>query len=295
MRRIGTVLSCLFILCLGLCLCAQGAAGQVLSTQPVQRGNTATEADVACAGMITPENISYDMYVISGEQADPQTVFSWGQYVYVNKGSEGGVKVGDEFMVLRPLKDPHHVKMYDAEHTLSNSLGTQWGDMGRLRIVVVQPRVSIAQVSYSCTYIQRGDYVLPAVTYPVPALRPLKDLDRFAPPSGKAQGRVVRAKNFQSIQERGAVAYVNVTGVKPGDYIRFFHQPATRNNSVYQIGGMADHVFGFGRTPQHWQSQDLPREVLGEGVVLRVTPTTASVLVYNCLREIYIGDLAEVE
>ena len=295
MRRIGIVLSCLFILCLWVCLGATGAAAQVQSTEPVVRGNAATEADTQCAGMITSEGIPYDTYVISGEQADPQTVYSLGQYVYINKGSGDGVKVGDELMILRPDQDPLHLKFYDAEHSLANSMGKQWDDIGRVRVVVVHPKVSIAQVSYSCTYIQRGDYARPAVAYPTPAFRPLKDLDRFAPPSGKAQGRVVRSKNYQAIQERGAVAYVNITGVKPGDYIRFFRQPAPRNNSVYQIGGMADHVFGFGKTPQPWKSDDLPREVLGEGVVLRVTPTSASVLVYNCLREIYLGDLVEVE
>lgn len=289
MRRIGIMLSCLLI------LCAAGAAAQVQSTEPVQRGNAATEADVLCAGMITNENVPYDMYVISGEQADPQTIYSLGQYVYLNKGSGDGVNVGDEFMVLRPLKDPLHVKTYDAEHTLANSLGTQWADIGRVRVQVVHPRVSIARVSYSCTYIQRGDYVRPAVDYPKPAFRPLRDLDRFAPPSGKAQGRVVRAKNYQYMEERGAVVYINLTGVKPGDYIRFFRQPAPRNNSVYQIGGMADHVFGFGNTPQRWTSDELPREVLGEGVVLRVTASSASVLVYNPLREIYLGDFVEVE
>jgi hypothetical protein len=291
MRRIAMPLSCLFI----LCLCAAGASAQVQSTEPVVRGNTATEADALCAGMITSENIPYDMYIISGEQADPQTVYSLGQYVYVNKGSGDGVKVGDEFMVMRETKDPLHLKFYDAEHSLANALGKQWADIGRVRVVVVHPKVSIAQVSYSCTYIQRGDNVRPAVDYPRPAFRPLKDLDRFAPPSGKAQGRVVRAKNYQAIEERGAVVYVNLTGVKPGDYIRFFRQPAPRNNSVYQIGGMADHVFGFGKTPQPWKSDDLPREVLGEGVVLRTTPTSASVLVYNPLREIYLGDFVEIE
>jgi len=162
-------------------------------------------------------------------------------------------------------------------------------------VVVIHPKVSIAQISYSCTFVQRGDYVRPAVTYPMPPFRSLKDFDRFAPPSGKSQGRVVRSKDYRAIGERGAVVYINLTGVKPGDYIRFFRQPAARNDAIYQIGGMSDHVFGFGQTPQHWEPNDLPREVLGEGVVLRTTDTSASVLVYNSLKEIYIGDNVEVE
>jgi hypothetical protein len=286
MRRIALVLSCL------LTLCAVGAAAQ---DQPGIRGYGPTEADTLCAGMITREQIPYDTYVISGPEADPQTIYSLGQYVYVNRGSADGVKVGDEYMVLRQENDFIHVQTFDQEHSMANALGRQWNDIGRLRVVVVHPKVSIAQVSYSCTYIERGDYVRPAVTYPTPAFRSAKDFDRFAPPSGKSQGRVVKAKNYQAIAERGAVAYVNLTGVKPGDFIRFFRPTAPKVNAIYQIGGMSDHVFGFGKTPVRWASADLPREVLGEGVVLRTTPTSASVLVFNSLRAIFLGDWVEVE
>lgn len=287
MRRIGIALTCL------LTLGAAGVAAQ--NAPPVEPGHAATEADTNCAGMITNEQIPYDTYVISGPEADPQTIYSKGQYVYVNKGSDDGVKIGDEFMILRPLTDFLHVRVFDQEHTLANSMGTQWGDIGRVRVVLLHPKVAIAQVSYACTYIQRGDYARPAVTYPMPSFRPLKDLDRFAPPSGKSTGRVVRAKNYDMLEERGEVVYVNLTDVKPGDYIRFYRPNAPKSNSIYQIGGMSDHVFGFGKTPVRWRSEDLPREVLGEGVVLRVTPTSASVLIYNQFREIYLGDYVELE
>jgi hypothetical protein len=286
MRRIALTLSCL------LTLWAAGAAAQ---NEPEERGHSATEADTYCAGMVTNEQIPYDMYVISGPEADPQTIYSLGQYVYVNKGSADGVKVGDAFMVLRPQSDFLHVPVFDQEHPLANAMGTQWADVGRIHVVVVHPKVSIAQISYSCTYMQRGDYVRPLVNYPTPAFRPLKDLDRFAPPSGKATGRVVRAKHYQMLEERGEVVYVNLTGVKAGDYIRFYRPTAAQINAIYQIGGMADHVYGFGNTPVRWYSPDLPREVLGEGVVLRTTPTSASVLIYNQFREIYLGDWVEVE
>jgi len=286
MRRIALALSCL------LTLCAAGAAAQ---DAPAEKPYGATQADALCAGMVTTEKIPYDAYVISGEEADPQTIYSLGQYVYVSKGSADGVKVGDEFMTLRPETDFLHVQFFDQEHSLANAMGTQWADTGRIRVVVVHPKVSIAQVTYSCTYIQRGDYVRPAVDYPTPPFRSLKDFDRFAPPSGKTEGRVVRAKEYRAAEERGAVVYVNLTGVKPGDYIRFFRHPAPQVAAIYQIGGMSDHVFGFGQTPQRWWSKDLPREVLGEGVVLRTTASSASVLVFNSLREIYLGDFVEVE
>ena len=289
MRRIALTVTCL------LTVWVAGAAAQVKSDVVVERGRTATTADTYCAGMISNEEVPNDLYVISGLEADPQTVWSLGQYIYLSKGSADGVKIGDEFMITRPVKDFLHVKVYDEEHSLANGMGTQWEDIGRVRVAVVQPKVSIAQISYSCSYMQRGDYARPAVEFPIPPFKPLKDLDKFAPPSGKSEGRVVRAKNYLAAQDRGQVVYVNLTGVKPGDYIRFFRHPAPQDHAIYQIGGMSDHVFGFGQTPSHWGPEDLPREILGEGVVLRTTPTSASVLIFNELREIYLGDYAEIE
>ncbi len=278
-----------------LTLWAAGAAAQVKPDEVVERGRTATTADSYCAGMVTNQEVPYDTYVVSGMEADPQTVWSSGQYIYLSKGSADGVKIGDDFMVMRPVKDFLHVQFFDQEHSLANSMGQQWADIGRIRVVVVQPKVSIAQITYSCSYMQRGDYARPAVEYTIPPFKPLKDLDRFAPPSGKSTGRVVRAKEYLAAQDRGQVVYVNLTDVKPGDYIRFFRPTARKETAIYQIGGMSDHVDGFGKTPEHWGPEDIPREVIGEGVVLRTTPTSASVLIFNEFREIYLGDFVEIE
>jgi hypothetical protein len=280
---------------MALTLVLAGAAVVRAQNAPPERGTAPTTADVWCAGMMTTDDVPYDTYVISGVEADPFTVFSQGDYVYINKGASQGVKVGDTFMLMRPEKDPYHQRYFEDETSMARTLGTMWRDIGRIRVVVVHPEKSIAQVSYSCTTIQRGDYVLPATEYPAPPYKPLKDFDRFAPPSGKPQGRVVKSKEFNAALGRGAVAYVNLPDAKVGDYIRFYRPTAGKNTIIYQIGGMSDHVDGFGSTPVHYSPSDLPREVIGEGVVLRVTKTSASVIIFNELREIYLGDNAEIE
>jgi len=278
-----------------LLLILAGAAAAAAQNAAPEAGTAPTTADVLCAGMMTTEDVPYDTYVISGEEADPRTIFTQGDYIYINKGASQGAKVGDMFMILRSQNDPYHVQYYGEEHALARELGTMWRDIARIRVVVVHPEVSIAQVSYSCSPVQRGDTVLPAVDYPAPAFKPLKDFDRFAPPSGKAQGRVVRAKEYAAVPDRGAIVYINLPDAKVGDYIRVFRPTAGKNTEIYQIGGMSDHVDGFGKTPVHYEPKDLPREVVGEGVVLRVTKTSASVILFNELRAIYIGDQVEIE
>jgi hypothetical protein len=277
---------------LALILVLAGAAVAAAQNAP---GTSPTYADVTCAGMMTTEAVPYDTYVISGEQADPKTIFSIGDYIYINKGASQGAKVGDTFMLMRPEGNYLHVEYYDGEHGKARELGTVWTDVARIRVVVTHPEVSIAQITYACGAVQRGDYVRPAVDYPVPPFRSLRDFDRFAPPSGKPQGTVVRAKDYRALADRDSVVYVNLPDAKVGDYVRFFHYSADKNTKIYQVGGMSDHVFLWGGTPTHYGPHDLPREVIGEGVVLRVTKTSASVMLYNMLREVFIGDRAEIE
>lgn len=280
---------------MALMLVFAGAAGAGAQNAASELGTAPTTADVWCAGMMTTEGVATDNYIISGEQADPTTLFSQGDYIYINKGASQGSKVGDSYMIVREYSDPYHNKVFAEETSMARELGSVWRDVGRIRVVVVHPEVSIAMVSYACTTIQRGDYILPAVDFPAPPYKSLKDFDRFAPPSGKAQGRVVKSKDFQSVLGRGSVAYVSLPGAKVGDYVRFTRPTAGKNTAIYQIGGMSDHVEGFGATPRHWAPGELPREVIGEGVVLRVTKTSASVILFNQLREVYLGDDAEIE
>src|ERR1700722_19391531 len=62
-------------------------------------------ADIYCSGVVTTESVPGDTYVVSGEESARKIVFAEGDYVYVNKGSDQGVKVGDEFSVIRPVTD----------------------------------------------------------------------------------------------------------------------------------------------------------------------------------------------
>ena len=54
-------------------------------------------------------------------------------------------------------------------------------------------------------------------------------------------------------------------------------------------------VFGFGSAPKKYAGKDLPREILGEGIVLNVTKDAATVLVTYEREEAYTGDFAELE
>ena len=63
--------------------------------------------------------------------------------------------------MIRAITDPTDIEWTKWQFSILKKIGTMWEDEGRLRVVVAQPNVSIAQVVNSCNYMQRGDIVLP--------------------------------------------------------------------------------------------------------------------------------------
>jgi hypothetical protein len=64
---------------------------------------------------------------------------------------------------------------------------------------------------------------------------------------------------------------------------------------AYQPWRYAFRMEGFGHAPLGYRWSSVPCEVRGEGMVLRATPSTATVLITYALREIFAGDYAELE
>lgn len=281
-------ISCLVV---GLALAAVVATAQ-------QPPKTPNNDDIYCSGMVTYEAVPYDTYLISGEQSNYKVTFDQGDLVYINKGSGQGAKVGDEFLVMRPVREHLRFNWFKGQTGLLRAMGTQYLDLGRLRVVHTLPNVSIAEVVFSCDYMQRGDYALPFIERPAPPFKAEAKFDRFAPVSGRPVGTVVTTKNFGQVAGTNSTVYVNLGSAQTtrvGDYVRIFRYQGTRAETVYQTSGTAYEMYGFGSTPVRYSWNGLPREILGEGIVLRVSPNASTVVITLSLHEIYVGDYAELE
>jgi hypothetical protein len=146
--------------------------------------------------------------------------------------------------------------------------------------------------------MQRGDIVLPFSQRPEPPLKSEDKFDRFAPPSGKPVAMVISGKQFAILDGTNDVVYVNLgnsQGVKVGDYFRIFRYQGTEHETAYQTKDFAFEVFGYGGSPARYKWDNVPREVIGEGVVVRVAPNASTVLVTYSLHQIYAGDYVELE
>ena len=259
---------------------------------------TPTQANLYCSGVITDKPVPNNLYVISGEDSNYKTTFEHGDAIYLNTGGEQGVKVGDLFDVVRPVTDPMaQPEWFKYQNTLMRAMGARYVDIGRLRIVHVDAKISTAEVELGCDPIRRGDLVQPFVARPAPQFRDSK-LDIYAAPSGKKTAMVVTSKDYMSLTSAGSIVFVNLgsdQGVKIGDYFRVFRYQGSRNETVYQVKDTAFKAYGFGSTPVAYEWNNLPREIVGEGIVLRSGPNSSTVLLTTTRRGVYSGDYVELE
>jgi hypothetical protein len=257
-----------------------------------------SESEIYCSGMATDQPVPAETYVISGEDSGYKNTFQAGDHVYINRGADQGVKVGDVFEVLRPVSDPmKYTKWFKWQAQLMRAMGTIYADIGQVRVMRVEAKTSIADLKLTCDLMQRGDIVRPFAPRPSPAYHD-SEFDPFAPASGKKTAMIVTTKHYGSIAGPGTIAYVNlgsVQGVQVGDYFRVFRYHGTHNDMLYQNPHMAYKVYGYGSTPVAYQWDSIPRQVVGEGLVLRTGPNSATVLLTISREEIYDGDYVELE
>jgi hypothetical protein len=299
---------------LGLVLVAAGARSQnntqnppVSSTQAVPTATSPDYSAVYCSNFVSSENIANDLRLISGEQSDSKITFATRDFVYISKGANQGIHVGDRFSVIRPIADPVGVDLYKWQtnvqwfkwqNKLLKAMGTVYQDTGQLKVVNVQPNVSIAEVTFTCVYMQRGDIVRPMQDRPSPPFKPATVFDHFAPASGKSVGMLVSGKDFSNVYGKFNTVYVNLgtnQGVTVGQYLRVFRYQGSNAETAVYYSDYQYKIFGFGSTPQAYKWNDLPREVLGEGIVLNVSPNASTILITYSRSDLWAGDYAEIE
>jgi hypothetical protein len=296
MRGIATAMSFVTL------LLALGASAQ--NTAQVQVVNARTEATspdysaVYCSGFVTDENLPSEMRLISGEGSADNIVFSSGNYVYINRGSAQGVRVGDRFSIVRQDKDPNEVSWFKWQEKLLKAMGTQYIDAGQVQITTVHPNVSIGIIRFSCGYLQRGDIALPMAERPSPPFKPAEKFDKFAPVSGKSVGMLVAGRDFTQAYGKNSTVYVNLgtnQGVKVGDYLRVFRYQGSTSATSRNFPDYQYSMYGFGSTPVKYKWNDMPRDVIGEGIVMNVTHNACALFITYSKIDMYAGDYVEIE
>jgi hypothetical protein len=290
-----------------VCLAAAGwlAQGAAQIVPPITQPDYSM---INCSGFVTDQKIPGEIQLISGEQSNYKITFMRGDYVFINRGQDKGVRVGDRFSVVRPnpnmsITQTPWMKTTDEpwfkwQEKLMKVMGTPYADAGQIRVVNVQPKVSVAQVSFSCDYMQRGDVVVPYQERPTPPFKAPGAFDHFAPVSGKPVAMIVSGKDATDAYGMNSAVYVNLgsnQGVKVGDYFRIFRYQGSRSETVPQTKDYQYTMYGFGSAPAKYQWNELPREILGEGIVFLVSRNSSTMMITTSSAQIYAGDYVEIE
>jgi len=279
------------------------------ATFPMERMETPTYADLACAGFISKQLLPNANFVAGGLQTPNTTKFAGNDIVYL---SGQGYQLGQKYTIVRELRDPNRFEMFAGQFALLKATGQPYSELATVRVVDTRSKMAVAQVEFSCEPVVPGDIAIPYVEKPAVSFHPPLRFDRFLPSNGKASGRIVMARDFDTEIGNGMKVYMNVganQGVKPGDYFRAFrtyeadlHNPvdsisfkaSTAEDTQAKPASIDQHMLTKGNGPVV-HVRDLPRRAVGEVVVLNTTPTGSTGMVVFAMEDIHVGDGVELD
>src|SRR5690242_3435977 len=222
---------------------AAPAPAQRARAMSLNIGNAPTLDDLYCSGFITTDRISESRFVAGGLNSPDQTRFAGhADYVYIH-GKD--MKEGDRMQIIRRVRDANRYELFHGQHTAISSAGEPYFELGIVKVIDVQNSTAIAVPELSCADFNPGDLAIPFEQREAPKFRKVS-LDRFAPPNGKATGRIIMAKDFRSYLGTRYPVYLSIgadKGLKVGDYLR-----ATRTyTAIYNSpeAGLARHATAY--------------------------------------------------
>jgi hypothetical protein len=279
-------------------------------------------SEVVCGGFIEQNPAAAQGQIVGAEQERERHAFAQGDLVFIDAGAQAGVKVGQEFSVVRPRG-----RFSSKFSHKRGSLGVYTQEVGVLRVVRVRDRVSVAEVILACSEMLLGDLLRPARQPVAPAGRSEESLDRFAEPTGKQTGRIVLARHGREAVTRDEVVFIDLgaeDNIKVGDYLTVFRpeghgtfikhgdEVVANSRSGYEsdelrggtFSNQAQRVKDAGgskrgktvKSPSIKKNRpSVPRFVVGEVVVLRVEGRSATAVITRAAREVHTGDAVEVQ
>ena len=286
-------------------------------THPAAIRRPVTYADRYCSGFLSKTLVPGTTFISGSIYTPHATKLAGGDIVYV---TGPGLREGMQFQIVRQLRDPNCSELFKGQHKLMRQVGEPYAELGRVRIVDTRQKMAVGVIEFGCKAAVPGDLLIPWVERPEIQRAKAAALDRFAPPNGKLSGRIVMAQDFDSLLGMGQKVYLTVGGthgVNAGDIFRVYRSPeaelrdevealsyksagmvedSQKNPARMRTGGLSldPEFLDIGRGPKV-QVKDLPRRIVGEIVVLKVTPTSATAMVTVALEDIHLGDGVERE
>lgn len=335
MARFGYLRAALFsfvcLLALAFTANAQSPAPtpQVMMPGPGQPLRVAGKSSLYCAGYIRYQRLSHMPEIVGAEEEQEQRTYADGDIVYLNAGSQQGIKEGQNFQIIRPRGDVKGVHKQKR-----GFLGTYIQEIGQLQVFKVRENTSAAQITFTCDAALLGDLLAPVPDRESPLQRTEEDLDRFADPTGKQNGRLMMAKDNREMVTRNDIVYIDLGSedqIKRGDYLTIYRPLGTGNVTRVDneesarnraTGFQSDRYRGGGFSNQASRAKDstafrdtegryryrpitsrevkrhrplMPRKIVGEMVIIDVQTRTATAIITRAASEVHTGDWVEIQ
>jgi hypothetical protein len=293
--------------------------GKLVMPKSNKNMTVASGNNLYCAGFIQTEPINTNPEIVGGLEEQEQYNYVSGNYVYISLGTNQGVKVGDEYSVIRPRGK------FKTVFSNKGNLGVFVQEIGSVEVVSVKESVSVAVVKNACDAMYLGDLLQPTQKRTSPMLRKT-DFDRFSDDNGKVKGRILMARDGQEMVTRDQIVYVDLgaeDNVKVGDYLTVY-RPLGQGNILNHIQDESVPAKDFGYESDQYKGGGFSnssarkagenaggqtvltsqakkgrpanlRKVVGELIILNVKEKTATAVVTRTLQEIHTGDRVELQ
>jgi hypothetical protein len=335
MARFGYLRAALFsfvcLLALAFTTNAQSPAAtpQVVMPGSVQPLRVAGKFSLYCAGYIRYQRLPGMPEIVGAEEEQEQRTYADGDIVYLNAGSQQGIKEGQNFQIIRPRGDVKGVHKQKR-----GFLGTYIQEIGQLQVFKVRENTSAAQITFTCDAALLGDLLAPIPDRESPLQRAEEDLDRFADPTGKQNGILMMAKDSREMVTRNDIVYIDLGSedqIKRGDYLTIYRPLGTGNVTRVDneemarnraTGFQSNRYHGGGFSNQATRAKDstafrdtegryrykpitsrevkrhrplMPRKIVGELVIIDVQTRTATAIITRVASEVHTGDWVEIQ
>lgn len=280
---------------------APAKAPAPMAPAPAVATHVPSYSDVYCAGFITNQPVQTGLFVVGSSEGGMKYKYSDRDIIYLSRGAGYVVNPGGEYMLLRAVKDPIKQEVFTGQNALLQGLGKMYAEVGRIKVNIVHEASVTAVVEKACQEIQPGDVAIPFNQKPMPQFQ-TDAFDRFAPPSGKNPGIIVTAKDYTRLVGAGTVVYLSMDapeGISVGQTYRIFRTPvnSTKDPNSRYLENVPTHMNGMRQsyrlTPE--QRKALPRDILGQLVILWAEGRSAVGLVTISRAEIFSGDQVELK
>jgi len=232
--------------------------------QAAALGPVTEEMSLQCAQYVISSREDESLYLVGSEEGTEKVALAERDIVYLNKGSNAGVKAGDLYSL--------HNVTYTVRHPVSGKkIGMKVDTTGWLKVITVEEDTACAVIEHSCLDIHAGHYLKPFEKVNVPMVVQRAPAECCTPANGKITRHVVDIQESATIAGTGHYVTIDAgtdDGIAPGNVF-----------SVYRIA---------------YPSVPTPRDAVGEATIISVRDRTATAKVTYSRKEVVVGDQVEL-